>query len=508
MAQQSHPSSAFREPAGAGGVPSASLGAMVVAPADFAFDWTAGDALPAGLVFTSDGHGLAPDANGIFQPYAANVPRRGYVWNNTLGQYVPAWWLEGVCANNAHGSNLFADATYWANAAPHFAVVAAPSCIAGQAAWQHTCDGTVGLARSQVIGVFVNSQSDCASAIVENVNAVNTAIGIRDMTTSSWVALATFTWATRAIAMTAGVGTCGVIPLGNGRYCIYVVGTGAASGTGAAGNSRAHFLYVTGGPANTNTAIVHHAQFEVNASFPSSPIVTVATAVQRAADLASVPWPYPPLVATMYADAINVGAANQPTGIFTPTSVCWIGGLTSGRNWHNRLNAGSAGRRVQCVHRDQTSGVQVVSDIIGSASTVSLGTRVEASSQLNADGSIQGFEAIDGGPVEFGSVSAPFALAAAWGAPILYLGGVANNVGGWALSRLRIAFGLQSMDQMRGLVPLTIPSGMERYTVAPAAGETPAGSFVTDGAGGYVATPGNLLGTGRVVIVRGSAALY
>lgn len=250
---------------------------------------------------------LYRDVNGIWQTAAADVPRyTHYQYNGTTN--VVTLLREGAGTNSALGSCSYSDATYWSNMLA-YTRTAKTSCISGQTAQQVT--GTTG-GIAQVIGTFVNGQTDCESLLIENVDSVTSNIRIYDTTAAAYAITVLLTWATKSASITAGAGTCGVIDLGTGPnggalVRLWLTFTGTAAGTGANGNTRRYEIYPTSS-AGTN-AILHHAQFEANASYPSSPIVTVAGAVTRAADLISVPWSRNPEAGTWYLSAYDLKAS-------------------------------------------------------------------------------------------------------------------------------------------------------------------------------------------------------
>lgn len=266
------------------------------------------------------------DSSGIWQTAAANILREGHWhYDSTLGYSVLTTLREGAGTNSALGAcNFNAAGTYYDGAGTFTISEAVTSCISGQTAYKHTAAGAARY-RSQAVGTFVNAQSDCDSWILENdltVPATTSDIKINDETAGAALVTATLTWATKTAAITAGAGTCGVIDLGTGpnggaMVRVWVTGTGTGAGTGAAGNTRRTYCYPA---ANTKAVILHHHQFEAATSVPSSPIVTVGSAVTRAADLWSFPWTRTPEAGTWYVDAIDLmgatAAGTFPVGLF------------------------------------------------------------------------------------------------------------------------------------------------------------------------------------------------
>jgi len=226
-------------------------------------------------------------ADGIWRTVPANVKRDNhYPLGSSMDRHV---LLEPSRVNSALGACSCGDTTYWGNTGP-FTLAAATSCIAGQVATKHTCASAVDSARYQNVGTFVNGQTDTLSWIVENVDALVSRFEITDLTAGATAASVTITWANGTIATTGTPAGSGLTllnatgPNGGALYHVWVAFTGTAAGTGANGNTRRVFGYLTGTLATTLSAIHHHAQFEANAAFPTSPIVTVGSAVTRAVD--------------------------------------------------------------------------------------------------------------------------------------------------------------------------------------------------------------------------------
>ncbi|MEA3247817.1 MAG: hypothetical protein U9Q74_16830, partial [Gemmatimonadota bacterium] len=140
--------------------------------------------------------------------------------------------FESGYNQNALGSNLFGDATYWGWNTP-FTVAAMTSAIGGQVATKHTDSAGGSHYRSQGIGTFVNAQADCSWMLLENVDATESMIGIFDGSASAFLAAAKLTWSGLATAADQGTAPSGygVINLGTGPNggqlaLLWVTGTG------------------------------------------------------------------------------------------------------------------------------------------------------------------------------------------------------------------------------------------------------------------------------------------
>lgn len=308
----------------------------------YAFRYRPGDSLAElGITATRASTALQRDQNGIWQTANTNVLRDAHwQYDTLLGRSVRTLLREGASTNSALGSSNFGITTYWSNGSA-MTLAAATSCIAGQTATKHTTN-SVSPRREQTIGTFVNGQTDCYAVILENVDAAVSGIVVRDLTALGNLALAEFTWATHTAAITGGSGTTGAVDLGNGRYLFWLAATGTAAGVGAAGNSRAFWLQPVVGGSGISV-IVHHAQFEAATAVPSSPIVTVAGAVTRAADLISVPWTRNPEAGTWYVDAYDLmgAATGLAPSVIAITDSGWSGDYgiiyKSSGKYRNRL---------------------------------------------------------------------------------------------------------------------------------------------------------------------------
>src|SRR5690606_15082356 len=139
------------------------------------------------------------------------------------------------------------------------------SIFQGQTAWRHQNLGLSGLvSRGQTVDTFTG-QPETMSAIIENVDATDAAINIRDNTAGVNLCIGRLTWATGQASVQQGTGTvraqklADAGPNGGPVYRLMVTATGTA------GNQRRIFVYPSGTSQNTRTGIVHHVQHEVGA---------------------------------------------------------------------------------------------------------------------------------------------------------------------------------------------------------------------------------------------------
>lgn len=347
------------------------------------------------------------DSSGIWQVVAANVLRDAhYHYDGT--QNVVTLLREGASTNSALGSCSFADGTYWGGNTD-FTIAAVTSCIAGQTAYKHT-DAAGGANRRAIIGTFVNAQTDCISVIFENVDAVTSRLNFYDETAGATMAIADLTWATGTVASAGGAGSVGVIPLGTGpnggaMYRLWVNGTGAAAGTGGAGNQRRVFIQPT--LTAGKIAIIHHAQFEAATSYPSSPIVTVASAVTRAVDLVRVSYPYAPQGATILLDAYDLMSGNSTVvglGIGpSPMGVKSVEILRASGKWKTTYTNAAAATSTSTAAAGPSYGDRVelraFLTVSGSNVTATLGQSINSGTEaVAAAGTARAIDAAFGGP--------------------------------------------------------------------------------------------------------------
>lgn len=176
-----------------------------------------------------------------------------------------------------------------------FTYSAANAFIPGTSPVKITQDNTGSFrSRGQTIGTFTAAQSDTFFVILENIDAVTSTISVYDNTAVAHVARAEITWATESVIAIAGtIGTSlglhvkkltNVGPNGGKVYRIGVSGV-----CPNAGNVRRALIYPLGVGQNALSVVVHHAQFEANATFPSPPIITTTATVTRAATNLSIP---------------------------------------------------------------------------------------------------------------------------------------------------------------------------------------------------------------------------
>lgn len=409
---------------------------------DVVFRWRAGW---AGLAFSRPSPAWYVDGDGILREAAPDVPR--IEWYDLDGDGVretPTMLLEPGATNVLLDScNLPASGSAWGSTS-NFTVSPAASIFQGQTAWRHQNLGLVDSARrSQFSGMFTD-RPETASAIVENVNATETALNIRDYTAEVNLCIGLLTWATGQARVQQGAGTVIARKLANAGPNGGPVYRLIVTATGTAGNAHSVLIYPSGTSQNTQTAIVHHVQYEVG-PIATSPIVTTTAAVTRSADALTFPWPHAPQAMTGYLRFVERGAVAM-TSVFR--ALLQIGTDTTAPRLF--VGAFSTNTTYRLAFLTPTSSV---ASILPTAPPI--GARVELLWRLYADGSVQIEQSIDGGTPVVAARSSGIGLPAAWSGQILRLSGV-PNVRNEAPAAWRDAVVLRgaawTMDDVRRLV--------------------------------------------------------
>lgn len=180
---------------------------------------------------------------------------------------------DGTPRENILWSSTDPSATAWTKAGVTF--LDAPSYFGDQYLAKKITQSAAGGSIGQIRGTYSVGDLPFAWAIIENVDATITDIGIYDNTAAVWRHRVRLTWATMAISVltTSGGGNAGVVPLGSGKFLLWVSAT-----PGASGNQRRFLLYpLSSSGVNGQSIIVHHIQFEPKSLKPHYAIVTPNT---------------------------------------------------------------------------------------------------------------------------------------------------------------------------------------------------------------------------------------
>lgn len=231
--------------------------------------------------------------------------------------------LEGQNTNLVEDSNDFSAATAgWAGQGDFTETELSSGGIfsTGESAWQFDNLGGVGsrsIRASSGLPALANGTWYCFSVILENIDAANWSIGIRNTTDATWVIQTYYTWSTgltsgtTGSAYTAGAYNVYTEPYGPNRIRLTVAGAAQAADDGDTVNL---YIYPTGTSINTDSAILHHAQYETPMWMPSSPIVTSGASAIRYADQLYKSWDMEGEPLTVYMRLVELGGKNHPTG--------------------------------------------------------------------------------------------------------------------------------------------------------------------------------------------------
>jgi hypothetical protein len=220
---------------------------------------------------------------------------------NTLTGEKEGILLEGTSTNNINSSCNFAATSAWGAVGALFTLSTAESLIEGQVATKHTlANDNLTHGRAQVLGTSATNviNVDCSFAIVENVDAAATSLGIRDQTVGRWICLAKLNWETKVVTVLNQIGTYSrayanklldVGPNGGEVYQLVVIGGYVPNSA----NTKAVYIYPCGSDPLPETSaqtsvIVHAVQSEPQRFGPSSLIITGNNNVTRAQDRLAV----------------------------------------------------------------------------------------------------------------------------------------------------------------------------------------------------------------------------
>lgn len=179
----------------------------------------------------------------------------------------PAWqWQEqNLGTNQATDPKDFSATSDWAGDG-EFTISQVASIFDGEIGWEHENGGSsAARSRTQTIATL-SASPETFYAVIENVDASITHIGIRDETSADWVVIGKLDWSTRSFTSTgSGAGSSpvatahylGTGPNGGDTYLLAVTGTADNPG-----NNRGVYIYPTGIPQNTDTTIIHYARHE------------------------------------------------------------------------------------------------------------------------------------------------------------------------------------------------------------------------------------------------------
>jgi len=202
------------------------------------------------------------------------------------------------------------------------------------------------------------------------------------------------------------------------------------------------FQIVTNGDA----IAVDYVQNE-NGTYPTSAIVTGASAATRVADRLEFPFYAHPQAMTVYAHFIERAAPNWTAEGGAERRIVQVG--SSGSNDKTLRIVKTNTTDAYAVHHTNVTPATVTSSV--DVNPV-YGSRVEVLGTMTAAGAVTASASKDGGTAMVGSTSATQTVDAAWTAQNVYVGTIGGNGNGdIALRSLIIASGVQTMDTMRAL---------------------------------------------------------
>jgi hypothetical protein len=326
-----------------------------------------------------------------------------------------------------------------------------PSVLAGQTAQLFANNNLAGSVAVIQTNGTLNAAGDCVYAIVENVSAAVTDIGLfdADASVNTFVIRGTMNWTTRAFTIASGAGSVfawRIAEVGPNGGPVYVL---AVSGQGTAGHPRKVYLYPSGVVQNGNAVVVHHLQLESGVLFPSSPIVTSGAGVARSRDLFEVPIGFGMQDLTAYVRYVSRGNEGHDA---SARCLLTVGQVGAGTRWQLQQAAGAS----TVTSAIQDTGGWTMSGGL-SLATASPGTLVELCATLDYSAGAQTAVtaltgAIGSGAAVSASASGARAVSSTFQGSQLALHGIPGTTSvDWAGTYLdvKIAAGLRTLDQMR-----------------------------------------------------------
>jgi hypothetical protein len=185
---------------------------------------------------------------------------------------------------------------------------------------------------------------------------------------------------------------------------------------------------------NADKIAVDYVQNETGI-FPTTAIATTTVAVTRATDALSTPFLLAPQAMTWYVRFIEGGSA-----LTVNDGLCGVGGNGSPALF---LRADSGVYRLMHHSVADASSAAAASPVLGDL--------VELRGVLNADGSVQLGQSLNGAAEVVAAASAANPLLAAWASPVFALAVGPGGTGTAAFRTVRVAPGVRTLAQMRAL---------------------------------------------------------
>jgi len=291
-----------------------------------------------------------------------------------------------------------------------------------------------------LLTAFTGNAEKCGSLYFREGTSAAFDVGIYD-TAPAWRHQVRVTWTANvpALSTIAGGGTLYPIEtLANGWFRMRF----SAESVVAANTNRMYIYPDPGG--GLGTVFVYGAQAE-NAIVPSSYIATVSGTAARNTETFSVPFYGQPQAMSIYAKFLERGALAMVND-----ARIWTIGKTD--DTAPRIFLYEVGGKYSVIHDNDSSTVSSTA-----AAAVSDGEVAEVLCTIDASGSVQLTQSIDGGAEAAAAASGNLALATAWSDTVLWPQ-CAPSAGAalWSLNPLRaliVARGSHTITDFQGLLP-------------------------------------------------------
>ncbi|MDR7034483.1 hypothetical protein [Mesorhizobium sp. BE184] len=279
--------------------------------------------------------------------YASSGPISGSSWKVIVALGIVS---ERQSTNAIIQSADLSNNTAWTNWLGG-AVTPVASIFSGGTSYKFAGNGTGSTSRTQTTATLPDSSPVCHWAIIEQDTGTFYEWGVYDLSAGAFIGGARFNWATETVSVLfgslvrSGVVNLGIGPNGGKLRLVWLV-----VNTGASGQVRRIYNYPNGTGGNTLATIIHHVQIEPM-PYPTTPIVTGASAVTRAADnirLLTSLFPYTAAAQTVmvecdfpYGSDLNNGARWAFTLGHTSNDRYQSYNAGSGRNYISLVSGGT-----------------------------------------------------------------------------------------------------------------------------------------------------------------------
>lgn len=418
----------------------------------YVFDWSARSCLERNTLnpitgqtatFTRASIGTAIGSDGSVIPMAHSQPR--FLWADLDADGVnetAAILLEAASTNLMLRSDELANAA-WTTVIGATATNASKT-TAGLAFSKLTQDGTANRAEASQDFTMGSNAAKAFSVFVRWDGLASGTFHIRafDLTSSADVLSVPCTIAADGTITSGGASTGTLLRILALADKVYRIECQTAAVT--SGHSIRFYAFINKGggspdtllgPSTSQSVYVAGAQFE-DALYPSSRIQTAAAAVTRGNEDLHFTWNVATQALTFYVKMIELERLASATDL----RVIHVG-ASAADTFRITDSSGTSGGRYNAVHSTVTSGL--------ASATPAFGDTVELRGILNADGSVQLGQSINGAAetVTTASAALPFV---GWSGTTLYFNSSAGaNFGQRAIIAVRVAPGVQSLAYLR-----------------------------------------------------------